>query len=184
MYNSSFCWLLICFLATGKSAISAMAQQDVHVGYEGASIGISVTTKMLHIDSTKLHQKPFGGKPWKATITLETGTEACETGRQPKMATLPCSPRQSPIVVSPCFLQPMPPLKSYTPPHKYLIFLISFPCWVTVCNISTKAVVSFCGLNTEETTESPVLCGLHPAQWYPGLLDIKANTFFFNQWKG
>lgn len=140
-----------------------MVQQDVHVGYKGASIGISVTTKMIHIDSTKLHQKAFEGKPWKATITFETLTEACETGLHPRMATLPFLPRQRPIVVSPCFLQPMPPQKSYTPPHKNLIFLISFPCWATVCNSSTKALVSFFGLNTEETTESPVLFGLRPS---------------------
>lgn len=140
-----------------------MAQESAHGSHKGASIGITVTTKMLHIDSTKLHQKAFEGKPWKATITLETLTEACETGRLPKMATLACSPHQRPIVVSPCFLQPMPPQKSYMPPHKNLIFLISFPCWVTVCNICTKACVFFFGLNTEETTESPILLGLRPA---------------------
>lgn len=41
----------------------ATARHDANVGYKDASIGISVTTKMLHIDSTKLHQKGFEGKP-------------------------------------------------------------------------------------------------------------------------
>lgn len=154
----------------GKSTIPAMAQQDIYVDYKGTSIAISVTTKMLYIDSTKLHQKAFEGKPWKATITLETLTEACETGQQPKMATLPCSPRQRPIVASPRFSQLMPPQKSYTPPHKNLIFLISFPCWATVCNISTKAVVSFLGLNTgQKKTDSPESKKL----WIMGLKILK-----------
>lgn len=56
-------WLPVTLIAIGKSAISATARQHVHVGYKCASIGISVTTKLLHIDSTKLHQNAFEGKP-------------------------------------------------------------------------------------------------------------------------
>lgn len=61
---SFFLGVLIHLFAS--SAISDMAQQHVHVGYKGTSIGISVTTKMIHIDSTKLHQKAFWGEALKS----------------------------------------------------------------------------------------------------------------------
>ena len=49
---------------------SAPAWQDANVGYKDASIGISVTTKMLHIDSHKaaserLREGGGGGNPEK-----------------------------------------------------------------------------------------------------------------------
>lgn len=144
--------------------------------HKDASKGISVMTKMLHIDFTKRHQKAFegGGGPWKATITLETLREACETGLHPRMVTSPCSPRQRPIVIGCCFPQPMPPQKSYTPPHKNLIFLISFPHWATVCNISQKLCVRF-----EHGGDDRIASSARPpspgSRWHPGPLHVKAS---------
>lgn len=105
---------------------------------------------MLHIDSTKLHQWSFWGEtlrshnnPWDD----HRGMWIWPPAKHGHIAMFCLS--KDYIVVSQCVPQPMPPPKSYTAPHKNLIFLISFPCCVQVCNISTKAAVSFFGLNTE-----------------------------------
>lgn len=94
--------------------------------------GISVVTKMLHIDFTILHQKVFEKNPPtpnpKSRNNPQDIREACETGRRPTMATQPFSPRQSLFVVGARFLKLMPPLKSYSALHRNLIFLITFPC--------------------------------------------------------
>lgn len=118
---------------------------------------------MLHIYSTKLRQKAFEGKPWKATITLRLSKRHANLASSQRWRHRRALLVKKPIVVGPCFVQPMPPLKSYTLPHKNLILLISFPCWVQVCNISTKAVLSFFCLSMGGMTESPVLLGILPA---------------------
>lgn len=123
------------------------------------------------------------GETLKSYSNPETLKEACKPGQQPKLATLPCSPCQKAYCCCPLlpYLQPMPPQKTYTPPHKNLIFLISFPCWAQVCNISTKAVVFLLfehGGNDWITSSTQYPSS---SQWYPGLLNIKENTY---HWKG
>lgn len=138
-----------------------MAWHDAKVGYKDASTGISVKTKMLHIDSTKLHQRGYEGetlkKPQKPLRNWQRHAKLASSQwwRHRRVLLV----KQS-IVVSQCLLQPMPSQKSYTPPQKNLIFLISFPCSAQVCNISTKAVVSFLCVQTKETIESIVLLGI------------------------
>lgn len=158
-------------LLQAKTSSSCVLQGHFHWHF-------SHDTKMLLIVSTKPHEEAFEGKPWKAPITLETLAEACETGQQPKMATLPCSRRQRPIVA---LAATNATSESYTQRHKNLIFLISFPCWARVCSTSTKAVVSFSGLSTEERTESPVLLGFPPA--HSDILDCYTSkqTLFISE---
>lgn len=127
------------------------------IGYKGPSNGISVRTKMLHIEAWKAVSESLFGE------TLNSHNNPWEIRRHVKLGSSQiwrhcCVPScQRLIVIGSCFLQPMPPQKSYTSLQKNLIFLISFPWWVQVCNISTKPVAPFFGLNTEEVTESPVL---------------------------